>query len=110
MKSKGNIVEELNKIMENLNLDESSGYSDMASEGNFDNINSYSEKDFIARYRNVSDNSEDTWRSRLELHDDERTIFSLGSSHGASNRHQVCIIISDTSKEFDTENNLVINL
>jgi hypothetical protein len=109
MKSKGNTVKELDEIMENWNLDESSGYSDMASKGNFDNISSYSEKDFIARYGNVSDNSKDTWRSRLELHDDERTMFSSGSSHGTSNRHQVCVIINDTSTKFDTKNNPVIN-
>jgi uridine phosphorylase len=109
MKSKGNTVGELDKIMENLNLDESSGYSDMASEGNFKNISSYFKKDFIARYGNVSDNSVDTWRLGLGLHDDERTIFSSGSSHGANNRHQVCVIINDTSKEFDAENNPVIN-
>jgi hypothetical protein len=42
-------MEELNEIMENLDLKESSGYSDMASKGNFDNISSYSEEGFIAR-------------------------------------------------------------
>jgi hypothetical protein len=77
--------------------------------GNFDNISSYSEEDFIACCGNVSSNSEDTWRSGLDLYDDELTIFSSGSSHGTSNRHQVCVIISDTSEEFDTENNPVIN-
>jgi hypothetical protein len=110
MERKGNMIEELNNIMENMDLKESSGYSDIASEGNSNNISNYSEEDFIARYGNVSGNSEHTRRSGLELYDDEQTIFSSGSSRGASNRHQVCIIINDTSKEFDTENNLVINL
>jgi hypothetical protein len=66
--------------------------------------------DKILGFYNVSGNSEDMRRSGLELYDDEQTIFSSGSSRGASNRHQVCIIINDTSKEFDTKNNPVINL
>jgi hypothetical protein len=59
---KGNIIEELDKIMENLDLKESSGYSDRASKGNSDSISNYSEKDFMACCGNVSGNSEDTWR------------------------------------------------
>jgi hypothetical protein len=102
---KENTIEELDEIMENLELKESSGYSDVASEGKFDNISNYSGEDFIACYGNVSNNYEDMWRSGLELYDDEQTIFSLGSSHGTSKRHKVCVIINDTSKEFDTENN-----
>jgi hypothetical protein len=82
---KDNKIEELDEIMENLDLKESSGYSDMASEGNSDNINIYSEEDFIACYGNVSSNSKDTWRSGLELYDDEQTIFSSGSSDDTSN-------------------------
>jgi hypothetical protein len=75
---KESTIEELDEIKENLVLKESSGYSDMLSKGNSDNISSYSEEDFIACYGNVSGNSEDTWRSGLELYDDEQTIFSLG--------------------------------
>jgi hypothetical protein len=82
---KGNTIEELDKIMENLDLKESSGYLDMVSEGNSNNISNYYEEDFIAHYGNVSDNSEDTWRSGLELYNDEQTIFSLSSSHGVNN-------------------------
>jgi hypothetical protein len=67
--------------MENLELKESSGYSDMASKGNSDN----SEEDFSARYGNVSSNPEVMWRLGLELHNDEQTIFSLGSSYSTSN-------------------------
>jgi hypothetical protein len=91
-------IEELDEIMKNLYLNESSGYLDMAPEGNSYNISCYYEKDFIACYGNVSDNSKDTWRSGLKLYNDEQTIFSLGSSCGASSRHQVCIIINDTSE------------
>jgi hypothetical protein len=109
MKIKGETVEKLDEIMENLDLEESSGYSDIASKENFDNIGSYSREEFIARYGNVSDNFEDTWRSGLKLHDDEQTIFSSSSSHYTSNQHQVCIIINDTSKEFNAKNNPIIN-
>jgi hypothetical protein len=108
-KRKENTIEELDEIMKNLDPKKSSGYSDMASEGNSDDIGSYFEEDFIVRYGNVSGNSEDMWRSGLELYDDEQTIFSSGSSHGTSNRHQVCVIINDTSTEFDIKNNPVIN-
>jgi hypothetical protein len=108
-KSKENTIEELDKIMENLDLKESSGYSDTTSDGNSKNISSYYEEDFIAYYGNVSKNSEDTWRSGLELYDDEQTIFSLGSSHGVSNKYQVYAIIDDTSEELNIKNNPIIN-
>jgi hypothetical protein len=45
MKNRKSIVEELDEIMENLNLGESSGYSDMDSNENFDN-NYHPGKDF----------------------------------------------------------------
>jgi hypothetical protein len=109
MKNKGNTVEELNEIIKNLDLEESSSYSDMASEENFDNINSSSEEDFMAYYGNVSSNSEDTWRSGIELYDDEQTIFSSGSSRGAIKQYQVYAIINDTSEELDDNNNPIIN-
>jgi hypothetical protein len=48
-KSKESTVRELDKIMENLDLEESSGYSDMASDENLDNISNYSKEDFMAR-------------------------------------------------------------
>jgi hypothetical protein len=72
--SKRNIVNELNKIMENLDLKKE---SDMESEGNSYSISNYSEEDFIARYGDVSYSSEDEWMSGLEMHDDEQTIFFL---------------------------------
>jgi hypothetical protein len=108
-KSKRNTMKELNEIMENLDLEESSGYSDMASNKNLDNVSNYSKEDFIACHGNISSNSEDTWRSGLKLHDDEQTILSSGSSRYASNRHQVCVIINDTSEEFNAKNNPIIN-
>jgi hypothetical protein len=43
-----NTVDELDKIMENLDLKESSDYSDIALERNYKNISNYSEEDFTA--------------------------------------------------------------
>jgi hypothetical protein len=91
--SKGNTIEELNKIKENLDLKESSGYLGRASKGNSDSISNYSKEDFMAYYGNVSGNSEDTWRSGLQLYDNKQTIFSSGSSHGVNNQHQMYTII-----------------
>jgi hypothetical protein len=88
-KEKGNTIEELDEIMENLDLEESSGYSNMASNCNFDNISNYSEEDFMACYGNVYRNYEDTWRSGLELYNDEQTIFSSGFSGDIHSQYQV---------------------
>jgi hypothetical protein len=108
-KSKGNTIKELDKIMGNLNMKELSGYSSTTSEENFDNISNYPEKDLTAGYGDVSNKPEDTWRTGLKLYDDEQTIFSSISSRNTRNQHQVCVIINDTSEEFDTDNNPIIN-
>jgi hypothetical protein len=42
-KGKRNIIDKLDEIMENLDLKESSDYSDMESQGNSDRISNYSE-------------------------------------------------------------------
>jgi hypothetical protein len=84
---KRSIVKKLDEIMENLDLKESSDYSDMASEGNPDSISNYSEEDFITRYGDVSYSSENEWMSGLDLHDDEQTIFSLDANRCISNQH-----------------------
>jgi hypothetical protein len=63
--------------MENLDLKESSGYSDMASDENLDNISNYSKEDFMTCYANVTNKFVGTWKSGLEIYDDEQTIFSL---------------------------------
>jgi hypothetical protein len=86
--TKGSTVEELDKVMENLDLEESSGYSDMCFDENIGKSRNYSEEDLMAYYGNVSANSEDTWRSGLKLHNDEHINPSSSSSHYASNRHQ----------------------
>jgi hypothetical protein len=60
-------------------------------------------------YGNVSNNSEDTWKSGLELYDDEQTIFSSGSSGDVHSQYQVYAIIDDSSEEVDGNNNPIIN-
>jgi hypothetical protein len=76
---------------------------------NLDKSNSYSEEDFMVCYGNVSNNSEDTWRSGLELYNDEQTILSSGSSGDVHSQYQVYAIIDDTSEAFDANNNPIIN-
>jgi hypothetical protein len=84
-------VEELDEVMENLDLGESSGYSDKGSDENFDDILI---KNFTTRSGGVSDNTEDMWRP--------------GGKH-TSSIHQVCIIISEAVEDDDGGNNPVIN-
>jgi hypothetical protein len=60
-------------------------------------------------YRNISNNSEDTWKSGLEIYDDEQTIFSLGSSVDIHSQYQVYATIEETSEEYDANNNPIIN-
>jgi hypothetical protein len=55
-------VEELDKIMENLNLGEASGYSEKGSGENFD-INHQPVGDFMICCDNTSDKSTDTWKT-----------------------------------------------
>jgi hypothetical protein len=109
MESKGNIVDELDEIMENLDLKEASDYSDMELGGNSYNISNYSKEDFTTCYGVVSYSSGDEWTSGLELHDNEHTIFSLGASYSISNQHPVYVIIDETSEELNKNNNPVIN-
>jgi hypothetical protein len=78
--ARGDTVEQLDEIMENLDLEESPGHQDMSFDENSINSNSYSKEDFMICYHNISNVSEDTWKSGLELNDDEQTIFSLGSN------------------------------
>jgi hypothetical protein len=100
-------VEELDKIMENLDLGESSGYSDMDSDKNFDN-NYHPGKDFMIHCGSISDKATGTWKTRLELCDDDQTFFSSSRS-SVNHQYQVFAIIGDNSEEFDDNNNPVIN-
>jgi hypothetical protein len=81
-------IEELAEIMENLDLREPAG-------------------DFMVYDNNTSDKSTDKWKTGLELHDDDQTIFSSFSSK-INHQHQVFAIIGDNSEEFD-DNNPVLN-
>jgi hypothetical protein len=89
MENIGDTIEELNKIMENLDLGEPSG-------------------DFMICCNSTSDKSTNTWKTGLELHEDDQTIFSSFSSK-INHQHQVFAIIGDNSEEFDDNNNPVLN-
>jgi hypothetical protein len=79
------IIEELDKTIENLDLGEQSG-------------------DFMICYGSNLDKSTDTWKTGLELHEDDQTIFSSFSSK-FDNQYQILAIIGDNSEEFDDKNN-----
>jgi hypothetical protein len=105
-KPTGNIedtVEELDEIMENLNLGKSSGHSDKGSDENYDN-NHQPVGDFMICCDNTSDKSTDMWKTGLELHEDDQTIFSSSSSK-INHQYQVFAIIGDNSEEFNNNNN-----
>jgi hypothetical protein len=87
--TKESTVEELDEIMENLDLDKSLGYSNMSFDKNLNRSQNYSQKDFMVCYGNISNNSKDTWKSGLELYNDEQTVFSLGSSVDIHSQYQV---------------------
>jgi hypothetical protein len=59
-KNRGNLVEELSKIMENLDLSESSDYSDMSSD---ENLYNHCEEDFMICRGSISNKSTDTWKT-----------------------------------------------
>jgi hypothetical protein len=63
----------------------------------------------MVSYGNISNNSEDTWKSGLELCDDEQATFSLGSNRDIHSQYQVYASVGDSSEEFDGNNNPIIN-
>jgi hypothetical protein len=65
-------------------------------------------EDFMIYYEDTSDKSIDTWKTGLELHEDDETIFSSSSSK-FDNRYQVLAIAGDNSEELDDNNNPVLN-
>jgi hypothetical protein len=107
MKNIINTVEELDKIMENLDLGKSSGYSDKGSDKNFDS-NHQPVGDFMIYCDNTSDKSTYTWKKGLELYENDQTIFSSSSSK-INHQYQVFAIIGDNSEEFDNKNSPVLN-
>jgi hypothetical protein len=84
-------IEELDKIMENLDLEETLDHSDKGSSQNFGKGTT---TDFTTRNGGVSDNDESTWRS------EEKYV---------NNIDQVCVIITEAVEDDDGRNNLVIN-
>jgi hypothetical protein len=56
----------------------------------------------------TSDKSTDTWKTGLELHEDDDSIFS-SFNNKFDNRYQVLAIIGDNSEELDENNNPVLN-
>jgi hypothetical protein len=56
----------------------------------------------------TSDKSTDTWKTGLELHEDDDSIFSSFNSK-FDNRCQVLAIVGDNSEELDENNNPVLN-
>jgi hypothetical protein len=65
-------------------------------------------EDLMISHDDTSDKSTDTWKTGLELHEDENSIFSSFDSK-FDNRYQVFAIIEDNSEEFDENNNPVLN-
>jgi hypothetical protein len=100
-------VKELDEIMENLDLRKSSGHSDKGFDENYDNNHQLAE-DFMICCDITLDKSIDMWKTGLELHEDDQTIFS-GSSSKINHQYQVFAIIGDNSEEFDENNNPILN-
>jgi hypothetical protein len=65
-------------------------------------------EDLMICYDHTSDKSTDTWKTGLELSEDDNSIFSSFNSK-LDNRYQVLTIVEDNSEEFDKNNNPVLN-
>jgi hypothetical protein len=65
-------------------------------------------EDLMISHDDTSDKSTDTWKTGLELHEDENSIFSSFDSK-FDNRYQVLAITEDNSEEFNENNNPVLN-
>jgi hypothetical protein len=66
-------------------------------------------EDLMIYHDDISDQSTDTWKTGLELSEDDNSIFS--SYNGKlDNRCQILAIIEDNSEELDDNNNPVLNL
>jgi hypothetical protein len=63
-------------------------------------------EDLMICHDDTSDKSTDTWKTGLELHEDDSSIFS---SCKLDNRYQVLAIVGDNSEELDENNNPVLN-
>jgi hypothetical protein len=65
-------------------------------------------EDLIICHDDTSDKSTDTWKTRLELSEDDNSIFSSSNSK-LDNGYQVLAITGDNSEELDENNNPVLN-
>jgi hypothetical protein len=65
-------------------------------------------EDLMICHDNTSDKSIDTWKTGLELSEDDNSIFSSSNSK-LDNRYQVLAITGDNSEELDENNNPVLN-
>jgi hypothetical protein len=66
-------------------------------------------EDFMICCDDITDKSIDTWKTGLELHEDNQTTLS-SCSNKFDNQYQVLAIVGDNSEEFDDNNNPVLNL
>jgi hypothetical protein len=65
-------------------------------------------EDLMICHDDTSDKSTDTWKTGLELHEDDSSIFS-SFNNMSDNRYQVLAIVGDNSEELDENNNPVLN-
>jgi hypothetical protein len=65
-------------------------------------------EDFMICYDDTLDKSTDTWKTGLELHEDNQTTFSSCSSK-FDKQYQVLAIVGDNLEQFDNNNNPVLN-
>jgi hypothetical protein len=65
-------------------------------------------EDLMICHDYTSDESSDTWKTGLELREDDSSIFSSFNSK-LKNRYQVLAIIGENSEELDENNNPVLN-
>jgi hypothetical protein len=65
-------------------------------------------EDLTICHDDTSDKSTDTWKTGLELSEDDNSIFSSFNSK-LGKQCQVLAIVGDNSEELDENNNLVLN-
>jgi hypothetical protein len=65
-------------------------------------------EDLMICHDDTSNKSTDTWKTGLELHEDDDSIFSSFNSK-FDNQYQVLAIIGDNLEELDENNNPVLN-
>jgi hypothetical protein len=92
--------------MENLNLEESSGSTDIVTSKKLKNI---LKKDLVTTCGDVSKNLEDAWRSGLKWYREEEAKYVSEASHCTQNKYHMCVIINNASEETDNENNPATN-